>query len=142
MPPVDAGLVAIGGTNGGWSGGFFVPTVEVLAGEMWMPLDAELPTPRGGLTAAAFKGDVYALGGFTDGGETLALVEALNGTSRWSPASPMLTARRYFCAVVFRCPDVVSRAEECLFAIGGGPNDLDAPEYDARALRSHRLSLF
>ena len=83
-----------------------------------------------------------ALGGFTDGGETLALVEALNGTSRWSPASPMLTARRYFCAVVFRCPDIVGRAEECLFAIGGGPKDLETPEYDARALRSHRLSLF
>ena len=137
-----SGLVAIGGTNGGWSGDFFVPTVEVLAGDTWIPLDAELPTPRGGLTAAAYKGDVYALGGFTDGGETLALVEALNGTARWSPASPMLTARRYFCTVVFRCPDVVGRTEECLYAIGGGPDDLAAPEYDARALRRRPPSLF
>jgi N-acetylneuraminic acid mutarotase len=87
---------------GGWNGAAVLATVEQYnpATNTWSTL-APMPTPRGGLAAAA-GAHVYAVGGYDNIGTALATLEQYNPpTNTWATLTSMPTARSYLGAAAF-----------------------------------------
>jgi hypothetical protein len=74
-----------------------------------------MPTARSYLGAAAFNGNVYALGGYN--GTYLATFERYNVSSNtWATLTSMPTAREELAVVAAPCP---GSSTTCVYGIGG-----------------------
>lgn len=83
-------LYAFGGSTAPFSGAVSSAAVYDPASGNWTPL-TDMPTPRGGATAQALNGVIYVVGGMSDEGASLNVVEAYNpATNTWQTA-PSLT---------------------------------------------------
>ncbi len=104
---------------GGFTGSFLSIWSPVASVFMYDPSTdtwaerAPMPTPRGALAVGTHHGKIYALGGFTAGGNTGAVEVYDPETDTWSSKSPMPTPRDHLAVAI-----VAGR----LYAIGGRIN--------------------
>jgi hypothetical protein len=105
-------IYVVGGRQGPWEGPLTsISTIEAYApaSDTWYTI-CDMPTPRGGLSAASVDGRLY-----TFGGEIPGLFENVEEydpeLDSWRSLTPMLTPRHGTAAVVI---------EDTVFVIGGG----------------------
>jgi N-acetylneuraminic acid mutarotase len=122
MKPTAVQFLAVGAgarvyAIGGYHNGFFA-TAEKYdpATSLWTTL-SPMPTPRSDLAAAAFGGNVYAVGGLNGSGYLSTLERYNVASNSWATLASMPTARRLLAAAAAPCARRV--AGTCLYAIGG-----------------------
>lgn len=111
----DGRIYVIGGFASNYSGivEAYDPTTD-----QWTPALATMPTPRYELAVAASgtgaQERLYAMGGFNNGGPSIAAVEAYDpATNTWTTKAPLPTPRRGLGAV--------TGPNGIVYAIGGSP---------------------
>lgn len=109
----------------------FDPMVTLLAqlNQAWTPR-ASMATPRGSLAAAAVNGKVYAIGGYTSGGNPVASMEFYDPIGNtWAGRAPMSAARAGMAAAVIN--NTIYVVGGYGVAVGGGLTPLNTLEvYD------------
>lgn len=82
-----------GGSTAPFSGAVANAAVYDPASNSWSAL-ADMPTARGGVTAQAVNGLIYVMGGMSDQGASLSVVEVYNpATNSWQTATPLTYVR-------------------------------------------------
>ncbi|WP_412535850.1 kelch repeat-containing protein [Marinobacter sp. MIT932201] len=86
-------LYVFGGSTAPFSGAVANAAVYDPASNSWSAL-ADMPTARGGVTAQAVNGLIYVMGGMSDQGASLSVVEVYNpATNSWQTATPLTYVR-------------------------------------------------
>jgi len=125
-------LYAIGGVDGACPASpcdfsplgtveIFNPVVTAIAEfeQAWMPRQS-MSTPRGSLAAAVVNGGIYAIGGYTIGGDAVASMEFYDpSTNSWSTRASMSSPRAELAAAVISNTIYVLGGNS---ATGGGPS--------------------
>jgi hypothetical protein len=97
----------------------------------WMPRSS-MTTPRGSLAAVTVGGKIYAIGGHTIGGDTVASMEVFNpATDSWSAAAPMSGPRAEIAAAVI---------DNTIYVVGGDPSSGSDPSIPLTTVEAYDVA--
>ncbi|WP_323753768.1 kelch repeat-containing protein [Marinobacter sp.] len=90
---INGKLYVFGGSTGPFSGAVSNAATYNPASGLWTALP-DMPTPRGGATAESLNGEIYVIGGMSNQGASLDIVEVFNpSTNTWRTISPLQSVR-------------------------------------------------